>query len=96
MSTPSPGPAGDDPRRPPHLDYAPGRLYGRAPRPGGRPTRLSAVYTFVLVWFTTALIMGFGTRLLGFERGHLGAAVTSLAVSLVAAVALTAWARRRR
>ncbi|MDI3330721.1 MAG: hypothetical protein QJR09_08295 [Micrococcus sp.] len=97
MSTPSTGP---DPRdQPGHQDYAYGRLYGRAPRPGG-PGRsgaaLSTVYTFVLVWVTTALIMWFGSRLLGFERGDIGAAVVSLVVSLAAAIAITAWARRRR
>ena len=87
MSTPSPGPRDDD-----GPSY--GRLYGRAPRAGGRT--LSALYTFVLVWFTTALIMRFGTRLLGFERGHTGAAVVSLVVSLAAAIAITAWVRSRR
>jgi hypothetical protein len=87
MSTPSPGPRDDD-------DFSYGRLYGRAPRAGGRT--LSTVYTFVLVWATTALIMWFGSRLLGFERGDIGAAVVSLVVSLAAAIAITAWARRRR
>jgi hypothetical protein len=92
MSTPSPGPRDDD-------DFSYGRLYGRAPRAGGSGgpgSTLSTVYTFVLVWATTALIMWFGSRLFGFERGDIGAAVVSLVVSLVAAIAITAWARRRR
>lgn len=98
MSTPSPGP---DPRdeqghQQGHQDYAYGRLYGRAPRAGGSGATLSTVYTFILVWFTTALIMWFGTRLFGVERGDLGAAVVSLVVSLAAAIAITSWARRRR
>lgn len=87
MSSPSPGPRDDE-------DFSYGRLYGRAPRAGGRT--LSTVYTFVLVWATTALIMWFGTRLFGFERGDIGAAVVSLVVSLAAAIAITVWARRRR
>ena len=41
-------------------------------------------------------IMWFGSRLFGFERGDTGAAVVSLVVSLAAAIAITAWARRRR
>lgn len=92
MSTPSPGPRDDD-------DFSYGRLYGRAPRPGGSGGSggtLSTVYTFVLVWLTTALIMWFGTRLLGFERGDVGAAVVSLVLSLAAAIGITVWARRRR
>lgn len=95
MSTPSPGPDPRDPQG--HQDYAYGRLYGRAPRTRGAGGRtLSGAYTFVLVWATTALIMWFGTRLLGFERGDIGAAVVSLVVSLAAAIAITAWARSRR
>lgn len=70
-----------------------GHPYGRAPRSGGGT--LSAVYRFVLVWLTMALILWFGTRMLGFERGDVGVAVVSLLVSLAAAVGLTAWLRRR-
>jgi uncharacterized membrane protein len=90
MSSPSPGP---DPRED---DYAYGRLYGRAPRVGGSGSTLSTVYTFVLVWVTTALIAWFGSRLFGFERGDVGVAVVSLVASLAAAIAITVWARRRR
>lgn len=90
MSSPSPGQRDDD-------DFSYGRLYGRAPRTGGAGgNTLSAVYTFVLVWCTTALIMWFGSLLLGFERGDVGAAVVSLVCSLAAAIAITAWVRRRR
>ncbi|HRO92663.1 MULTISPECIES: hypothetical protein [Micrococcaceae] len=89
MSTPSRGPDDDD--------FSYGRLYGRAPRTGGAgASTLSTVYTFVLVWMTTALIMWFGSRLFGFERGDVTVAVVSLACSLAAAIAITAWVRRRR
>jgi hypothetical protein len=89
MSTPSPRPDDDD--------FSYGRLYGRAPRTGGAGRNtLSTVYTFVLVWTTTALIMWFGSRLFGFERGDVGVAVVSLVCSLAAAIAITVWARRRR
>jgi hypothetical protein len=86
-------------------DLAYGRLYGRAPSgdptrggsgSGGGPGRgLRTAYTFVLVWATTALIVWFTTVLFGAERGDTGAAVLTLVVSLAAAVAITAWSRRR-
>jgi hypothetical protein len=87
-------------------DLAYGRFYGRAPGgepAGGSPGRsggglgsgLRTTYTFVLVWATTALIMWFGTRMFGFERGDVGAATVSLVVSLCAAIAITVWSRRR-
>ncbi|GAA1129911.1 hypothetical protein [Citricoccus alkalitolerans] len=78
-----------------------GHPYGRAPRlPGSggsadSGTLLRTVYTFVIVWLTCAVIMWFGTRMLGFERGDLGAAVVSLVVSLAGAIAVTVWATRR-
>lgn len=70
-----------------------GHPYGRAPQGAG--TTLSAVYRFILVWLTMALILWFGSRMFGFERGNLGVAVVSLLVSLAAALGLTAWLRRR-
>ncbi|NUL45990.1 hypothetical protein F7P69_12415 [Cellulosimicrobium funkei] len=78
-----------------------GHPYGRAPRiPGSGGSRdsgrlLRTTYTFVIVWLTCALIMWYGTRLLGFERGDLGPAVVSLVASLAAAIAVTVWATRR-
>ncbi|MFB9071972.1 hypothetical protein ACFFX0_12455 [Citricoccus parietis] len=75
-----------------------GHPYGRAPRlagSGGSGNLLRTIYTFVIVWLTCAVIMWFGTRMLGFERGDLGAAVVSLIASLAAAVAVTVWATRR-
>lgn len=104
MSSPSPGPNDESPDRTPRpdqQDYAYGRLYGRAPRSGGSGGSgggpgLRTVYTFVLVWATTALIMWYGSRLLGFGRGDIGAAVVSFVVSLIAAIVITAWARNRR
>lgn len=77
-----------------------GHPYGRAPRligsgGSGGSGLLRTIYTFVIVWLTCAVIMWFGTRMLGFERGDLGAAVVSLIASLAAAVAVTVWATRR-
>ncbi|WP_313816073.1 hypothetical protein [Citricoccus sp.] len=75
-----------------------GHPYGRAPRlagSGGSGKHLRTVYTFVIVWLTCAVIMWFGTRLLGFERGDVGAAVVSLVASLAGALAVTVWATRR-
>lgn len=75
-----------------------GHPYGRAPRlagSGGSGKHLRTIYTFVIVWLTCAVIMWFGTRMLGFERGDLGAAVVSLIASLAAAVTVTVWATRR-
>lgn len=70
-----------------------GHPYGRAPQGAGKT--LSAVYRFILVWLTMALILWFGSRMLGFERGEVGVAVVSIVVSLAAAIGLTAWLRRR-
>lgn len=78
-------------------DLAFGRLYGRAPRTGGGNDQwVRTTYTFVLVWFVCALIMWYGSRMFGFERGDIGAAVVSLVVSLVAAVIIVTAVRRRR
>ncbi|MFC7401254.1 hypothetical protein [Citricoccus sp. GCM10030269] len=100
----TPNPADPDPRSEgpedahgaPDLAY--GRLYGRAPRMGGtkRGSVLSTVYTFVLVWLGAAVFMFFGSRLLGIERGDVGAAVVALIASLAAAIAVTVWIRKRR
>lgn len=101
MSTPQP----HDPHQDPHHGMEPGpnrqheqqqnygHPYGQAPTGGTSP--LGRIYTFVLIWLTTALIMWFGTRMFGFERGDIGAAVISLGVSLAAAIGITAWLRRR-
>lgn len=70
-----------------------GHPYGRAPQGGGRT--LSAVYRFILVWLTTALILWFGSRMFGFERGDVAVAVVSLVVSLAAAIGITSWLKRR-
>lgn len=70
-----------------------GHPYGKAP--AGTGSTLSRVYSFLMIWLTTALIMWFSSRLFGFERGDIGAAVVSLVVSLVAAIGITAWLRRR-
>lgn len=102
MSTPQPHDPRQDPRhggmtpdgRRLHEDQQSyGHPYGKAPTGGSTP--LGRVYSFVLIWLTTALIMWFGTRWLGFERGDVGAAVVSLVVSLAAAIGITAWLRRR-
>ena len=82
---------GQTPGRPYDPSY--GHPYGRAPQGAG--TTLSAVYRFVLVWLTMALILWFGTRLLGIDRGDVVVAVVSLVLSLAATVGLTAWLRRR-
>ncbi len=71
-----------------------GHPYGRAPQGAG--TTLAAVYRFVLVWLTMALILWFGSRMLGFERGDVVVAVVSLVVSLAAAIGVTAWLKNRR
>lgn len=70
-----------------------GHPYGRAPQGAGKT--LSAVYRFILVWLTMALILWFGSRMFDVERGNLAVAVVSLVVSLAAAIGLTAWLRRR-
>lgn len=70
-----------------------GHPYGKAPTAGRSP--LGRVYTFLMIWVTTALIMWFATRMFGFERGDIGAALVSLVVSLAAAIGITAWLRRR-
>lgn len=100
MSTPQPHDPPQDPRH--GMESGPNRQheqqhyghpYGQAPT--GGTSALGRVYTFVLIWLTTALIMWFGTRMFGFERGDIGAAVISLVVSLAAAIGITAWLRRR-
>lgn len=99
-------PEGQGPSGPQHGRHQDGQQqyghpYGRAPRlPGsggsvGSGKLLRTIYTFVIVWLTCAVIMWFGTRMLGFERGDLGAAVVSLVVSLAGAIAVTVWATRR-
>lgn len=70
-----------------------GHPYGRAPQGAG--SALSAVYRFILVWLVTALILWFGSRMFGFERGDVAVAVVSLVVSLAAAVGITSWLKRR-
>lgn len=84
-----PLPQGDDPSGQQHY----GHPYGRAPQGAGKT--LGAVYRFVLVWLTMALILWFGSRMFGFERADVGVAVVSLVVSLAAAIGLTTWLRRR-
>lgn len=104
MSTQQPHDPRQDPRQDPrhgmesgpnrqHEQQHYGHPYGQAPT--GGTSALGRVYTFVLIWLTTALIMWFGTRMFGFERGDIGAAVISLVVSLAAAIGITAWLRRR-
>ncbi|MGM7671108.1 hypothetical protein [Microbacterium sp. A93] len=70
-----------------------GHPYGRAPQGAGKT--LGSVYRFILVWLTMALILWFGSRMFGFERGDVVVAVVSLVVSLAAAIGFTAWLRMR-
>lgn len=89
MSSPDPR----TPEEPWSSQQSYGHPYGKAPTGGN--TLLGRVYTFLGVWMTTALIMFFGGRMLGFGRGDVGYAVIALVVSLVAALGIVAWLRRR-
>ncbi len=73
-----------DPRRP-----------QRATASGGPGLRTA--FTFMIVWFTCALIGAYGTRLMGFQRGEygVGMVVAILGLSFLAAAVVT-WAVRRR
>jgi hypothetical protein len=79
-----PDPNINDPRRP------------TRPTTSGGPG-LRTAFTFMIVWFTCALIGTYATRLMGFQRGEysVGMVVGILGLSCLAAAVIT-WAVRRR